>query len=192
MTGSAVCAFPAIEIERCRLETIIHVKRLTAAVREHSIFPSDWDGWRVFTPDVDAERYETRSREGKCTVCGGTPREGRKLCEICADKQRARAAAFRERRKAAGACVNCGAAVDPPSVRCAACRVADRPRKAKDRAAQAAADKRRYDRRAAAGVCTTCNAPVEHGRRKCAACLDRQRERNRAFRAARKSLLAGE
>lgn len=76
----------------------------------------------MFNPDDEKARYDARAAEGLCTRCGGKPREGRKLCDVCAAKQAERAKAFRERRKKLGSCHECGAKVTPPHVRCDSCR----------------------------------------------------------------------
>lgn len=50
------------------------------------------DGKMQCRPHLDASRdYQNRRRrnllrEGKCTRCGGTPRPGKTMCQVCADK----------------------------------------------------------------------------------------------------------
>ena len=115
----------ARQIEALRLADIAAVRRLTGARAAPPNAPSEWIGWSILTPDADARRYLQRRTRGECTRCGAPPRPGLRTCAPCADRQRARSAAFRARRRAAGACIECGQAATA-GARCAACRVSYR------------------------------------------------------------------
>ena len=111
----------ARQIEVGRLREIIAILRLTVANRGPAINPSEWTGWQTFSPDRDRDRYHAHAAAGLCARCGNAPpRPGRKTCARCAEDQRARSAALRAKRKAAGACVDCGAP-SGPNTRCVEC-----------------------------------------------------------------------
>ena len=117
----------AREIERCRLLTIAAVWRLIGGRRAPLNAPSEWNGWHVFNPDDERRRYAARGAAGLCVRCGECPpRPGRKTCQRCADDQVLRARAFRERRRRAGRCTECG---EPSggAARCPVCRRSYRP-----------------------------------------------------------------
>ena len=114
--------FDHLDIEWCRLSSIVDAWRLVGSRRAPVNAPSEWDGWRVFNPDDERRRYATRAAEGVCTRCGEQPpRPGRKLCELCAAGQAERSRALRERRRRARLCIQCGAVSDG-GLRCTACR----------------------------------------------------------------------
>ena len=111
----------ARQIEALRLAEIRTARRLTGGTAAPINSPSEWIGWSILTPDADTRRYLQRTIRGLCTRCGAPQRPGRKTCETCAEGQRVRAAALRQRRRAAGKCRDCGRPAGGQS-RCSRCR----------------------------------------------------------------------
>ena len=119
--------FPAIEIERCRLESIAAAWHLIRATRAPLNSPSEWAGWSVVNPDANRALYHDRAAAKLCTRCGKhPPRPDRKTCEGCAEYAAARSADFRARRKAAGQCTDCSRPTTGGHQRCKVCRDACR------------------------------------------------------------------
>ena len=108
--------FPAIEIERCRLESIAAAWHLIRATRAPLNSPSEWSGWQVVNPDGERALYHDRAAAKLCTRCGKhPPRPDRMTCAGCAADAAARSADFRARRKAAATGSACTMSPSDPS-----------------------------------------------------------------------------
>lgn len=152
-------------------------------------------------PDAIAERAARieRKRNGWCSMCGRRkPRNGRKLCRRCAKQIRASNKVIRDRRRAAGECLECGEPADG-RVRCPRCvrRRAKRPsrqteyrrpeqarwhRQRKKRVARWNRERRCVD---CGGECAAGNVRCDRHRAIYAANMERSRAADKAARAAR-------
>ena len=110
--------------------------------------------------------------EAVCSKCRKRPaRAGKKTCEICAAKLRAKANARYRRAKKNGLCLRCYREPALPGQNyCAGCAE-------KVRQGWADADRRKYRQRKTAGLCTRCGAaPAVPGRTRCPACAAAETE----------------
>lgn len=106
--------------------------------------------------------------KGLCMACGKRPpREGFKMCEECAAKQRVASAATRAKKRAAHQCMKCGELMAPDWFYCIC-------QKCKDENTRLYL--LRVARRRAAGQCPKCGKPMDRAGGQCRACLDRQSE----------------
>ena len=145
------------------------------AVRAHELLEAPV---KALTTTV-AERQKSRrlrfEAAGLCNICGKeTPRAGKKTGEYCSKRYFVQAA-YRARRAASGACMECPTGRhEPNSPRCADCRERNR------RNATA-----RYARNLGAGVCVDCSKrPAETGLVRCMHCAsERKSKRSTTYSA---------
>ena len=165
-----MCQFSTIEIERCRLESIIWARRVSGRGAASTLLQDLGDGWMLgrFTENpIIAVRAAHRAR-GRCG-CGeplDTRPDGTTVatCCVCRDRQRRQSTRRYLSARSAGGCTwpGCVTAAEPGRRRCEEHLVRDR---AAQNARRAAARLAAVGRRA--GVCLECSAEAVDGGTRC-------------------------
>lgn len=184
--------FPAVEIERTRLQTIIYAWRLMPRRVKVEVLPDD--GFTVF------ESADSKIARGVCPNCSDPLPKGRRVCWECRSKSARMAVRLADERREAGLCVRCG--LFPPDagrVHCTRCLAVAREKNKRGIARRGKPSRetvreynaRLYARRLADGQCRTCGKPNPDTRFKtCPVCREEARVRVAKSKAARRAATA--